>query len=309
MLQSFPVFIIEDIQRINKLWLYFGIVAFLIFAAVFFSVIFFAKKYKAKSQDETPQQSHGNRKFEVGMTLLSTTIIVVFFFLTINTMNAIQNIPDHPIPDLVITGHQWWWEAKYKPDGLVVANEIHIPIGKKLMVKFTSADVIHSWYVPKLGRKMDLIPGRDNYMRIYADKPGEYLGSCNEFCGAEHAWMRIRVVAQTPEDFKKWKLHQLQPAISSRDSLSMRGKSLFEKKTCVNCHTIRGVNSNEDIGPDLTHFASRKYFLSNSLLNNHSNLKDWLKYPKKVKPGANMPDFIFTKEERKALQTYLTSLK
>ena len=309
MLSAFPALIIEDVERIHKLFIYFGIAAAGIFGTVIFCTIYFARKYRERPGDDVPEQSHGNRKFEIGMTLLSFAITVVFFILTINTMNAVQKVPDNPQPDIIITGHQWWWEAEYTKSGVITANEVHVPAGKHVLLQLNSDDVVHSWFVPKLGRKMDLIPGRNNYLSIYADKPGVYTGGCNEFCGAEHAWMRIRVIAQTKDDFDSWTVKQLQPAVSEGNALFQRGKRIFEKRTCTNCHAIRGSGAKGGIGPDLTHFASRDYFLSNIKRNTKANVRNWLAHPKEIKPGANMPNFILDKEELSALETYLSNLK
>ena len=212
-------------------------------------------------------------------------------------MQQIQDIPENPKPDLVITGHQWWWEAKYPQSGVLTANEIHIPVGKRILLEVNSADVIHSWWVPALGRKIDMIPGLKNYIWLYADKPREYLGACSEFCGIEHARMRIRVVADTEEDFKKWTESQLEPVITQATPLFDKGKALFEQKTCTNCHGINGTPFSENIGPNLTHFGSRKRFLSDMKPVTRENLKEWLTNPQNVKPGVKMPNFIFNPDE------------
>jgi cytochrome c oxidase subunit 2 len=243
------------------------------------------------------------------LATLVTIITGVFVYLTIVTMGKVQTIPENPKPFLEITGHQWWWEAKYPNSGVVTSNQIYIPTGKKLLLKLNSADVIHSWWVPELGRKMDMMPGRDNYMWFYADKEGEYLGACSEFCGVQHARMRIRVTALNPEAFEVWEQQQLMPVATTNSKDFLKGKQLFETKTCTNCHAINGTDFKENIGPNLTHFASRKRFLADMKVNNEKNLRAWLTNPQDVKSGAKMPNFILSESEVDALVAYLNYLK
>ncbi|GAA4279650.1 cytochrome c oxidase subunit II [Gaetbulibacter aestuarii] len=300
----------NDVDRINELFRYFLVVAAIIFLLVVGYTFYYVFKYQSKKQLELPNQEEGSDRIEIILATIATVITAVFVYLTITSINTIQKIPEHPKPFLEITGHQWWWEAKYPQSGVITANQIYIPTGKKILLKLTSADVVHDWWVYKLGRKIDMIPGRYNYMYMYADKPGEYLGACSEFCGVEHARMRIRVIALKPKDFKVWQKHQLQPVVSKpKDALFEKGKELFEEKTCTNCHAINGTPHKEDIGPNLTHFGSRKRFLSDMLVNNKTNLTAWITNPQNVKSGAKMPNFILSKSEIKALVTYLHNLK
>jgi cytochrome c oxidase subunit 2 len=186
-------------------------------------------------------------------------------------MHISDPAPDQP-PDLTIIGHQWWWEVRY-PDGAVAANEIHIPTQSNLLVRLESADVIHDLWVPQLGRKMDMIPGHPNLMWIRADTPGEYLGACAEYCGAEHAWMRIQVEAQTTADFEKWLEQQRLPAPAPGSDLERRGLQIFTQKTCVNCHTIKGLNPDTSVAPDLTHVAGRATIGTGVLKNTPQSLR------------------------------------
>jgi cytochrome c oxidase subunit 2 len=176
-------------------------------------------------------------------------------------------------------------------------------------MEIRSADVIHSWWVPELGRKIDAIPGRINNGWIRADTVGEYEGTCSEYCGTQHAWMRIRVIAEDPDHFSEWLRDQKQPAQSPTDSLSKVGQQLFQQKTCGNCHSIRGTPANEHLAPDLTHLASRETLLAGMKRNNDQNLKKWISDPQKVKKGAHMPDFLFSDQEVNALTSYLEQLK
>lgn len=299
----------SDVEIIDNLFFYFLIVATIIFAAVVFFIFYSLIKFRAKKNPCLPSQKERSERLEWILGTLATVITGIFLYLSIVAMNKIQSIPKSYKPFMEITGHQWWWEAKYTDSGAITANQIYIPTGKRILLKLTAADVIHSWWVPELGRKMDMIPGVTNYVWCYAEKEGEYLGSCSEFCGAQHARMRIRVIALNDEDYKVWTRNQLKPAVNAGDSLFMKGKQLFEQKTCTECHAINGTSYTANIGPNLTHFASRKRFLGDMLDNNEENLRAWLKDPQKVKEGSRMPNFIFNDEELDALVTYIHNLK
>ncbi|GGG49274.1 cytochrome c oxidase subunit II [Bizionia arctica] len=298
-----------DVELIANLFNYFLIVAGIIFALVIFYTFFYLIRYGAKRRPETPSQVEGSERVELILAIIATTITAVFVYLTINTMEKVQDIPENPKPFLEITGHQWWWEAKYPESGVITANQIYIPTGKKILLKLTSADVVHSWWVPELGRKMDMIAGVNNYMWMYAEKEGEYLGTCSEFCGVQHARMRIRVTALNPKDFEAWQQKQLLPVVTSTDALFLEGKQLFEEKTCTNCHAINGTEFKQNIGPNLTHFASRKRFLADMKENNEANLRAWLTNPQAVKSGVKMPNFILSDSEIDALVAYINGLK
>ena len=300
----------EHLGPILDLFLYFLVAAGAIFLLVVFFTVFYSWKYKQKKGDkEEPRQLHGHRKLEFSLIGVAFALVSVFFYLTVNAMNQIQDIPEDARPDLVITGHQWWWEAKYVDARLVTANEIHIPVGKELLVQFNSDDVIHSWWVPALGRKMDLVPGLDNFMKIKVDEEGVYWGACSEFCGAQHGWMRIRLIAQSPKDFEKWKQEQLSPKKPVENALFERGQMLFASKTCTSCHAISPTADKPNLGPNLANFASRKYFLSNIKLNNKENLAHWLRHPRRVKSSARMPDLLLNDDEINALMFYLENLE
>lgn len=300
---------ITDVKLIDDLFIYFIIAATIIFLLVSFFTFSYLFRYGIKKRPEMPSQKEGSERIELILAAVATIITGVFIYLTITTIKTVQTIPENPKPFLEITGHQWWWEAKYPESGVITANQIYIPTGKKILLKLTSADVVHSWWVPELGRKLDMIPGMDNYMWMYAEKPGEYLGTCSEFCGVQHARMRIRVIAKNPEDFEKWQQHQLKPVATSTNELFLKGKQLFEEKTCTNCHAINGTNFKENIGPNLTHFASRKRFLGDMKINNEENLRAWLTNPQDVKQGVKMPNFIFSESEIDALTEYFKNLK
>jgi len=271
--------------------------------------LFITIRYRFKKDDTEPNQITGNRRLEILMVGIPLLLVIGFFFWSLNTMSAI--LPEHGNhkPDVIITGHQWWWQATYPGTSINTANEIHLPVGKKILMQLEAADVIHDWWVPSLGGKMDMIPGMHNFLWVTIDKPGIYEGACSEFCGQQHAWMRIRVIAQTPADYKKWlREHELN-ATKPTDTLAKLGAALFMNASCSECHSIRGTNANGMQGPDLTHFGSRQTMLAGMMDNTTKNIDKWLTDPQKVKPGAHMPRFIFGADSVHALAAYLKQLK
>jgi cytochrome c oxidase subunit 2 len=296
--------------NINSLFLQFLILAAVIILIVAGFIFIAAFRYRSKKNPSLPDQVFGNKKLEMTWTILPLIAVTFFFFLAVRTMSEINEpLSDNEKPDIIIIAHQWWWDMRYPAYNIVTANELHIPVGKKLLMRVESADVIHDWWVPELGRKIDAIPGRLNYNWIEADTPGVYLGTCSEYCGMQHAWMRIRVIAQTQEDFDKWKMNQEKVPVLPSTEPARTGAVLFEKKTCANCHSIAGTPADSHIGPDLTHLGSRETLLTGMLTNNEQNLRRWLEDPQKIKEGAHMPNFILNKNELNALVAYLEGLK
>jgi cytochrome c oxidase subunit 2 len=199
-----------------------------------------------------------------------------------------------------VIGHQWWWEVRYDNSPAVTANEIHIPVGTRVGVVLTTADVIHSFWVPELNRKVDMIPGTENRLLLIADHPGIYRGQCAEFCGLQHANMAVEVVAQPKAAFDAWLAHNAQPA--------SHGNMLFAQN-CSGCHQIRGTSAHADVGPDLTHFASRRTIAAATIPNTRQDLREWLRDPQHVKPGNLMPNLELSNADWIALQRYVESLR
>jgi cytochrome c oxidase subunit 2 len=279
-------------------------VIFLVVAAL---VLLCLLRFRARPNDPEPRQVAGNERLETSWTAASILILVGLFVLTVRAMQVSDPIASRA-PDLTVIGHQWWWEARYA-DGTVAAEEIHIPVRSNVLVRVESADVIHDFWVPQLGRKMDMIPGHPNLLWLRADRPGSYPGACAEYCGAEHAWMRIRVEAQSAAAYQAWLGEQRQPAAQPVSDLERRGRQLFRDRTCVNCHAIRGLAPGASVAPDLTHFASRATLGTGVLANTAANTRLWLANPQAVKPGCHMPDFHLTPDEVNALAAYLQTLK
>ncbi len=301
----------QQADRINRLFNYFNIAAAAMLLLVTFLVIYICIKLRGKKDDTNdPLQTSGNKKLEAVMIGGPALLLAFFFYQTVTTMNAVSlSVPKDRQPDVIITGHQWWWEVDYPAAHVVTANEVHLPVGKRLLMQMCSADVIHDWWVPELGNKMDLVPNQSNYLWLNINKPGIYTGACSEFCGAQHAWMRIKVIAQNEGDFNKWLAANTKEAIVPTDTLALKGAELFQSKTCASCHHIQGTEATSNIGPDLTHLASRDEILTGLMKNNESNLFKWVNNPQEVKPGAHMPDFNFSKDSVNAIVRYLEELK
>jgi cytochrome c oxidase subunit II len=264
-------------------------------------------RFRESKRPGVPVQNHGSRSLEITWTLIPLAIVIGLFVLTAHAMAA-SDPPANRDPDIVVVGHQWWWEARYA-SGAVTANEIHVPVGKDLLIRVESGDVIHDFWVPQLGRKVDAIPGHPSSIWMQADVPGTYLGACAEFCGAEHAWMRIVVVADSPADFDAWDRHQREPAEGAPlTTEAVRGETAFRVRTCISCHTVNGVGGAR-VAPDLTHLAQRKTLGAGVLANDPASLARWLREPQVVKPASHMPDLNLTDDEVNDLTAYLETLR
>ncbi len=299
----------SEAYNIDDLFLNFLILAAVIMLIVILMVVLGGYFFRSKAHPE-PRQITGNKKLELAWTILPFIAVSFFFILTVRSMKQInQPFTDKQDPDIEIIAHQWWWDMRYPRQKVITANELHIPVGKRLLMRIESADVIHSWWVPALGRKTDAIPGHINYSWIEADTAGVFHGACSEYCGTEHAWMLIRVVAEPEEKYQAWlKAQQATPPVPE-EGPGRQGALLFQRKTCGNCHAIKGTPADAHIGPDLSHVASRATLLSGMMINNAENLRKWLSDPQKVKMGAHMPDFNLSDKEITDLQTYLEGLK
>lgn len=287
-----------------------AVVMAVILGLVTFLVLYAVVRFRRRPGGAEPRQVFGNSRLEITWTVGAVMVVLFLFVLTIRAMHRSDRTPaPGEKPNLVITAHQWWWEAHYPASGVVTANEIHIPLDKAWLVELKSADVIHDWWVPDLGRKIDAIPGHPNHFWIQADKPGTYLGTCAEYCGAGHAWMRIRVIAQTEAEFQAWERHQLAVPATPTGGDAAQGGKLFQQLSCSVCHSIAGTPAQGDIGPNLTHVASRETLASGRLINTPQNLANWISDPQEYKPGSHMPNFHLSAEQDHDLVAYLETLK
>ena len=212
-----------------------------------------------------------------------------------------------------VTGHRWWWRVQYLSDDpremVETANEIHIPAGRRVLVRLVSRDVIHSFWPPSLNGKIDLVPGRTNLTWLEADTPGVYRGQCAEYCGLQHTRMAFLVVAQEPAAFEAWLRDQREPAVAPADSLAAAGLAAFEQKPCGVCHRIRGTNARGTVAPDLTHLAGRQTIAAGTVPNTRGHLGGWISNPQALKPGSLMPRVALSPGEFHAMLHYLESLR
>jgi cytochrome c oxidase subunit 2 len=265
----------------------------------------------------------------VGGIVIPMTVLAVIFVMGLRVMSAfpLNGGGSHggaahaetmgarePRPSIRILGHQWWWEIQYLNDDasqqVLTANEIHIPAGRPVDIELVSRDVIHSFWVPQLHGKVDLVPGLVNRVRIQSDRPGLFPGECSEFCGVQHAHMLLLVSADAMPDFEGWLAQQREPAHVPETRSAERGQQVFLTKQCVLCHTIRGTDAHGLVGPDLTHIGSRRAIGANAFWNNTANLAAWATHAQSLKPGVQMPDITaFTGEELLALVEYLQQLR
>jgi cytochrome c oxidase subunit 2 len=253
-------------------------------------------------------QIHGSTRLEVGWTLIPALILLAIAVPTIATIFKLARKPANAL-NVTVTAHQWWWQYDYPELGVRTINELHMPRGRPVELTLVGADVIHSFWIPKLGGKTDVVPGRQNHMNLVGEEVGTYLGQCTEYCGLSHANMRMRAIVQTPADFQAWVDAQRQPAAPApADGPAAQGANLFTTKGCAGCHTVRGV-SNGEVGPDLTHVYSRKSFAGSMFEMSPANLSTWLRDPPGVKPGSKMPNLNLSSEEVTNLVAYLQTLK
>ncbi|WFP65706.1 MULTISPECIES: cytochrome c oxidase subunit II [unclassified Mesorhizobium] len=256
-----------------------------------------------------------NRKLRVVMTAVGLTavILVGLTLLSFFANRTLAAIGSDAALTIRVTGHQWWWEVRYEDATpsriLTTANEIHIPAGEPVRLLLTSTDVIHSFWVPSLSGKLDLIPGRMNVLDIKADKPGVYRGQCAEFCGAQHANMGTFIIAEPRAKFDAWWRDQLQPASAPMSDEAKAGKDLFLKRPCVMCHKIGGTPAGGTVAPDLTHVASRQTLAAGTLTMSRGNLAAWIADPQGVKPGSHMPVVDLSGDELNVIVAYLEGLK
>ncbi|MBX9624451.1 MAG: cytochrome c oxidase subunit II [Gemmataceae bacterium] len=277
---------------------------------------------RAGPTDPEPPQVYGSKPIEIAWTAGPALVVFVLILLVGRVIWEIQPNPDRPPPGaeplrVTVVGHQWWWEYRYESYngrelGFVTANELHIPTGevgtpRPVYLTLQSADVCHSFWVPRLGGKTDLLPGRTNQMWIQTDEPGVYLGQCAEYCGTQHAHMLLRVVAEPPAAFEKWLAAEAAPAAD--DPAGRAGKAEFLSLSCVNCHTIRGTTARGTFGPDLTHLMARQTLAAGTTPNSPADLRRWVNNPQQAKPGCLMPAFALTDRNLTLAVDYLETLR
>lgn len=283
--------------RLLLLVLALGGAVFLLVAAV---VLYAALRFRRRAPGGDARAGRDRRGIEIVWVAGAALLLLLIFVPTVRTMRAIDPPPGGRSPDLVVVGHQWWWEIRYPRAGAVTANEIHVPTGRLLLLRVESADVIHDFWVPQLTRKIDATPGHPDEVWIEAGAAGTYLGACVEFCGVEHAWMRIRVVAESPPVFAAWQAGQRARPPAPATPEARAGKQLYDRLACGSCHAAALA-----VGPELEHLASRQTLGAGVSPNTPERLEAWLADPQAVKPGVLMPNFHLTPDQIRQLIAYL----
>ena len=281
-----------------------------IFVVVFSLLAYVIVKFRNRATDagREPTQVYGSTQIELAWTVIPVLIVVVLFLTTARVIHAVQDAarPANAV-DVTAIGHQFWWEFRYPELGVVTANELHVPVSTPTYLKLLSADTDHSFWVPQLAGKTDLIPNRVNEMWLDPHQVGIYLGQCAQFCGAQHAKMLLRVSVDTPEEFDAWIHTQKQSA--NQDQKEIAGRRVFETTACINCHAVGGTNATGRFGPDLTHLMSRRTLASGAAENTPENLRLWIQNPDAIKPGSLMPAMKLSDADLDALVGYLETLQ
>jgi cytochrome c oxidase subunit 2 len=285
---------------------------FVVVAGLLAYVIF---RYRQRGEDDTsePAQIYGSTQVELAWTVIPVLIVVVLFLTTARMIFAIQDAPKPKAAlSVTVVGHQYWWEFNYPTLGIHAVDELHVPLSNPqsptpTFLTLLSADVMHSFWVPQLAGKIDLIPNNVNQLWIDPQHPGMYVGQCAQFCGVEHAKMLLRVYVQTPEDFAAWVKNQQQQAVM--DEKVAAGRHVFETQACMNCHTIVGTAATGRFGPDLTHLMSRDTLASGAMDNTRENLREWIRHPDTFKEGSLMPAMQLNDQQLDQVTAYLSTLR
>ncbi len=312
-----------EARTIDNLWWLVFWIATAIFVVVEAALLFAVVRFRKREGDDRPvRQVHGNTRLEIVWTIVPAVLLAA---LAVPTVATLFDLRDEPAPaenalQIEVIGHQWWWEFRYPEYGFSTANEMHIPAGRPVYLTMTSEDVIHSFWVPRLGGKRDVVPGRETNLTLEADEPGLYLGQCAEFCGLAHADMRQRVFAETEAEFEAWARAQAEPAVLPDSGAALAGWETFQI-VCASCHAISGTPATAEFAPDLTHFASRTTFGGATFANTTANLREWLADPSGLKPMRperndletgrilGMPSFDLTDADIDALIAFLETLR
>ena len=305
----------DQAQSIHSIWvLMLWVCSFFYLLVIGFLIAAVARRRRPPEGDPPPSvHDHGLERalaVWVAMIVAGLTLLISWSFIVDRSLASTRT---DEVMEVTVTGYQWWWRVEYRdgrPDQIVeTANEIHLPAGRTTRLVLRSGDVIHSFWVPNLAGKIDMIPGRDNVLDITPRREGVYRAQCAEFCGFQHAHMALIVTVESQAEFDAWRAAQLQPAMTPALPLAVRGKGVFESNACAFCHRIGGTQANGRTAPNLTHVASRPSIAAGMLETNPENISRWIADPPGVKPGTRMPKVPLTREEHEALVAYLSSLK
>ena len=272
-------------------------------------------KYRRRRGDawREPPQVFGSNQIELAWTIIPILIVVVLFLSSARVIAATQRADlGENVLQVEVVGHQFWWEYRYPGLGVVTANELHVPVSDPArptptQLRLYSADTDHSFWIPRLAGKTDLIPNHPNTMWVDPSEPGLYLGQCAQYCGTQHAKMLLRVYVDTPEDFQRWVESQKRPAPEAQ--AVARGREVFQRTACINCHSVTGTPGTGRFGPDLTHLMSRETLAAGIVPNNRANLRQWIQNPDVFKPGSLMPAMALDEADLDAVTDYLMTLR
>jgi cytochrome c oxidase subunit II len=293
-------------DRIDGLWWFMFWIALGVFVVVVGMLLF--GLLRRRRDGERVERGGGETAVVLLGIIAPAIILVTLFVVSLHDLNALSAPARTSAMEVDVIGHDWWWEVRYPQQQVVTANEIHIPVGRSVLLHLSTGDVIHSFWVPQLSQKTDMIPGKINRMLLQADRPGIYRGQCAEFCGLEHARMSFLVIAEPQSTFQSWVTSESQPAAAASGTAS-QGQRVFLSSTCVSCHAIQGTSAVATNGPDLTHFGSRRTIAANTVPNTRGNLAAWIADPQGIKPGALMPPAALEPGQLQSLLVFLEGLK
>jgi cytochrome c oxidase subunit 2 len=298
-----------ETASIRNLFNFILVMATLIFVVVEGLLVFAIFRFRNRPP-EAAMQFHGNTKLELAWTAAPAVILAILMGFTFQTMGEVKAVGAPNVIHVKAIGHQWWWEFRYPDLNIVTANELVVPVNTVVEVSLESVDVEHGFWVPELFGKTDAVPGYTNRVKFTPAEAREYFaGLCTQFCGEQHAQMRFAVKVVTGSDYAAWVINQQQPPVEPAAEPEMTGKTVLLGKACVGCHVINGTAAVGQVGPNLTHFASRGFFAGGVLENNPANLKAWIRDPQSIKPGTLMPAVALTDQELDQIVAYLVSLK
>jgi cytochrome c oxidase subunit 2 len=301
-------------KSIADLSIFVLVITGIIFVVVFTLLAYSVVKFRARAGDvgREPAQVYGSTQIELAWTIIPILIVVVMFLATARVIHAIQDAPElEGAVEVTAIGHQFWWEFRYPKLGIVTANELHIPVSDPnhptpTFLQLLSADTDHSFWVPELAGKTDLIPNHPNRMWMDPQRTGVFLGQCAQYCGTQHAKMLLRVSVDAPGDFAAWV--RSQQGLAVEDQGAAAGKRVFESNACMNCHTVAGTVADGRFGPDLTHLMSRSTIAAGAANNTHDNLRLWIQDPSRIKPGSLMPAMQLSDPDLDAVVHYMETL-
>ena len=301
----------DSARRVADLWWLMFWMGTVIFVVVMLLLLYAVARGRGGKADSDLSNKSRQSMVLTGGVAVPLVVLAIVFGYTLHTLTGLADDRESSELTVEVVGHQFWWEVRYPNEDVVTANEIHIPVGQPVEFKLTSADVIHSFWVPELYGKVDMMPGTTTSLTITADEPGRYRGQCAQLCGVQHANMALYVIADEPDAFGTWLDQQSQVAQEPAEgSVIERGEEVFLSSACVYCHSVRGASAaTGDVGPDLTHLASRETLAAGTLPNTTGNLAGWIVDPQHIKPGNLMPAVNLDSEELQALLAYLNSLE